>query len=279
MDKKIEGLIHVLNRHKIYCISFIVIYVALWSLLVVHFFFYDANPLQSDYLFPVRPFLLTFILGFIICYFSWELFIQSNRRSVDMKLTTYLRSLLANAILTVGSFTVLYLLNNRISNITQLSEAMYFKLLFLIVLITTIQVSFLFLIRILSINSKRRDEKDMYINNGVSQLTVSQKEILGFKIHSKMIKTYLKSGKSYYTQFQSLEEVSDMLEPSSFFRINRQYLIRREAINEIKKNGDRRLVLQLNESVPGELKDQSLVVSRYKRKDFSNWYFEEAVEN
>jgi DNA-binding LytR/AlgR family response regulator len=69
-----------------------------------------------------------------------------------------------------------------------------------------------------------------------------------------------------YPITQSLDEVTKLLSPSQFFRVNRQYLLNFSAIKEAEHYFSRKLLLKL--SVPTE---EKLLVGKEKVTAFLNW--------
>ena len=67
---------------------------------------------------------------------------------------------------------------------------------------------------------------------GDKLLPLSVDMILFFYIHEGNVKAVVTDGKEY-TFTQTLDELSDCLNPNLFFRVNRQYLISRKAVLDI----------------------------------------------
>lgn len=72
--------------------------------------------------------------------------------------------------------------------------------------------------------------------------------------------------KTEYPMTQSLDEVSKLLSPSQFFRINRQYLVNFSAIKEAEHYFSRKLILKL--TIPTE---EKLLVGKEKVTSFLHW--------
>jgi len=79
--------------------------------------------------------------------------------------------------------------------------------------------------------------------------------------------TYLKDtqGKKYLVDF-SLEELESMLDPDVFFRLNRKYCARFEAVEEMLSYSNSRLKVTLRGHP-----DQDIVLSRDKTREFKSW--------
>jgi len=74
------------------------------------------------------------------------------------------------------------------------------------------------------------------------------------------------SNRKYITD-HTLEELEhNLLDPESFFRINRKYIVRIDAIQDVRYHINSRLKLKLNATHEGEI-----VVSRDKVSDFKAW--------
>jgi two-component system LytT family response regulator len=82
----------------------------------------------------------------------------------------------------------------------------------------------------------------------------------------KMAKIYTLDGHSYVLDV-SLDEISRQLNPSSFFRINRQYIVSHKAITDISFWFGRKLSVNLVLPTPDKI-----VVSRARIAEFKNWY-------
>lgn len=79
--------------------------------------------------------------------------------------------------------------------------------------------------------------------------------------------TWLKSfeGKNYLVDY-SLEQLEDLFDPGEFFRLNRQYISRFEAIDKMLSYSNTRLKIRLK-----HCEDESIVLSREKTKLFKEW--------
>ncbi|HAN18370.1 MAG TPA: DNA-binding response regulator [Bacteroidales bacterium] len=66
--------------------------------------------------------------------------------------------------------------------------------------------------------------------------------------------------------FKPIMDIENEINPSQFFRINRQVLINRAAINEIQPYFNRKVVVKTKLKL-----DEQLIVSRLKVTEFMNW--------
>ena len=90
------------------------------------------------------------------------------------------------------------------------------------------------------------------------------------------IQQSLKSGKAVniycadqkkYVIFKKMNEIESVLDDQCFFRINRQMIINRDAVKEIKYYFNRKIIVQAAASSI----EQKIIVSRLKVTPFLNW--------
>ena len=101
-------------------------------------------------------------------------------------------------------------------------------------------------------------------------LRLSMTDILMFSSLNGVVKLYLNNHKPLITKYSSLDELECRLPEVHFFRVNRQYLISRDIIREVKRNTNR--TLQLGLSLNGNGQQEEVNISRYKRKAFMEWF-------
>lgn len=102
---------------------------------------------------------------------------------------------------------------------------------------------------------------------GDKLLPVSLDMILLFYIQDCKVKVVLADGKEYVFP-QTLDEVAECINPSLFFRVNRQFLISREAIKDIDLWFNNRLSINLRCKVT----DEKVLVSKARVQDFKEWF-------
>lgn len=90
--------------------------------------------------------------------------------------------------------------------------------------------------------------------------------ILFFYINDGLVKAVVGDGKEY-TFTQTLDELSDCLNPNLFFRVNRQYLISRKAILDIDLWFNGRLSVNLKFPV-----QDKILVSKARVSEFKEWF-------
>ena len=87
-----------------------------------------------------------------------------------------------------------------------------------------------------------------------------------FYINEGEVKAMLSNGKEYVLP-QTMDELTECLDPSLFFRVNRQYLISREAVKDIDVWFNNRLSINLRIAA-----SEKILVSRAKVAEFKEWF-------
>lgn len=96
-------------------------------------------------------------------------------------------------------------------------------------------------------------------------LPIAVKDIAAVVLEYETVYLYLFT-KEKYPLFKTLEDVASLLNPDSFFRINRQMLINRDAVKELEPYFNRKLLVHLLVYT-----DEKPVVSRLKVSSFLSW--------
>ncbi|MCD8184410.1 MAG: LytTR family DNA-binding domain-containing protein [Bacteroides sp.] len=101
---------------------------------------------------------------------------------------------------------------------------------------------------------------------GDKLLPLSVDLISYFYIAEGIVKAVTTEGKEYVLS-QTLDELAECLNPSLFFRANRQYLICRDAVKDIDLWFNSRLAINLHSSTP-----EKIVVSKARVGEFKEWF-------
>lgn len=80
-----------------------------------------------------------------------------------------------------------------------------------------------------------------------------------------VVSVCLFSGQQYFIE-ETMEALEIKLNPSVFFRVNRQFIIHRNSIQEIERYFSRKLIVKLNLKAP-----EGIVASRLKAAAFLEW--------
>ncbi|HOY17205.1 MAG TPA: LytTR family DNA-binding domain-containing protein [Haliscomenobacter sp.] len=103
------------------------------------------------------------------------------------------------------------------------------------------------------------------VHQGRSMALIPAEEIVCFG-KEEYIYLLNTDGKKYISDFRSLDEVAELLDPTQFFRANRQYLVALTAIEGFRSDEWGKLKLKLKVSPGGEV-----TVSREKAGEFRRW--------
>lgn len=101
---------------------------------------------------------------------------------------------------------------------------------------------------------------------GDKLLPLPAESVLYFYIHNGNVKAVISENREY-TLPQNLDELTESLNPHLFFRVNRQYLISRHAIQDIDLWFNSRLSVNLTVSVK-----EKILVSKARVSEFKDWF-------
>jgi len=101
---------------------------------------------------------------------------------------------------------------------------------------------------------------------GDKLIPLQANEIAFIYIDTGIVKGQTFDEKSFRFE-NTLDELSEMLDPHDFFRANRQYIISRKAIKDIDFWFNSRLSVNLKVSVP-----EKILISKARIPEFKNWF-------
>ena len=120
---------------------------------------------------------------------------------------------------------------------------------------------------------KRKNESEMKTNGfkvstPKKDLLFSFEEIVGFYVDGDYSVVVTAERKKFFVN-NSLDKVEKTLPFSSFYRLNRQYIVHRQVVTGYEKaeNGKLNVLLKITDYLP-----QSISVSRTKAADFKSWF-------
>ncbi|WP_028889544.1 LytR/AlgR family response regulator transcription factor [Tenacibaculum ovolyticum] len=90
-------------------------------------------------------------------------------------------------------------------------------------------------------------------------------DIAFFTIDTGIIKAVTFNNKSFIIN-EKLEDIEEEINPMQFYRVNRQFIINRDSIVNIKPYFTGKLILNIN-----PINKEKIVISRAKSKDFKDW--------
>lgn len=90
-------------------------------------------------------------------------------------------------------------------------------------------------------------------------------EISYINIEEGVVKIHTNQGKRYFPD-ENLDELTSILNPSEFYRANRQFIIARAAIRDVESWFNHRLSVNLKRPA-----DDKIIISKARVSDFKNW--------
>jgi DNA-binding LytR/AlgR family response regulator len=100
---------------------------------------------------------------------------------------------------------------------------------------------------------------------GQKYLAIGTNEIAYFHAAEKLVYLITKEQRKYIIDY-TLDELEKMVDPHSFFRLNRQYLGHIDSIESISSYFNGKLKIQLKPGVAEEV-----LISRERASDFKQW--------
>jgi len=120
---------------------------------------------------------------------------------------------------------------------------------------------------------KREEEKKVRaggftVRHGKQNLLIPFNEILGFYVEEGYTILLTSQNKKYLPD-KSLDKIEETLPEEWFFRLNRQYIIHRNALSGFKRTGEGKIDVLVNavDNLPSTIQ-----VSRTKAAGFKNWF-------
>jgi two-component system, LytTR family, response regulator len=103
------------------------------------------------------------------------------------------------------------------------------------------------------------------VYSGKSIIPLPTSEIAYFQ-KEEIIFLTTKDGRQYVTEFRSLDEIQDLIDPATFYRANRQFLILGDQIAKFETDYMGKIILTLD--MPSKMQIQ---ISKDKASDFRKW--------
>ena len=120
--------------------------------------------------------------------------------------------------------------------------------------------------RVMSITDANRYKKRFVGKVGQRLFFIQTADIAFFQADNKIVYLIDKEANRYVVEY-TLEQLSEMLDPQQFFRLNRSFIVGINAIQQVKPWFNSRLKL----SVAGQNASDEMVVSRDRVAEFRQW--------
>jgi len=118
----------------------------------------------------------------------------------------------------------------------------------------------------LTASAEKKIYKERFmVHSGKSFVVVHHANVAYF-IKDTLIYLVTNDKQQFLTDFQTMEELEDLLDPKLFYRANRQYIISAQAVDSFRTDIYSKMILQLKNPL-----NVSIDISREKAQAFKNW--------
>jgi two-component system, LytTR family, response regulator len=115
-------------------------------------------------------------------------------------------------------------------------------------------------------NQSKQYKERFAVHVGKSVTLVPQQEVLCF-IKEEIIYLINTEGRKFITDYRSLDEVEELLDPAEFYRANRQFIIPLTHIDSFRSDDTGKINVKMK-----GLKMEDIVVSKEKAAEFKKWF-------
>ncbi|RKE98032.1 LytTR family DNA-binding domain-containing protein [Ichthyenterobacterium magnum] len=248
--------------------------ITLLCLIIVHLMSYNKLPFSVDYKFPMVSFLVILSFGLILCSSNHLLVnkINVNAFYSEKKQQHFFVDFIFHFVITTIVYTILYIIINQVVFGFDFILVNYFKYLFISLLI----ILFEYVFRKALLTTKEEVivvvKDEILIKNGSKLLRPKYEAISCFQSSGGIVTIFLNQFTSEKTtQFTSLKQLDEVLPKTIFFKVNRQFIVNKNAIKTVKNDVNRKLRIEVK---PSTIDDKiiELNVSRYLNSEFKAWY-------
>ncbi len=114
-------------------------------------------------------------------------------------------------------------------------------------------------------NSSKKYKERFTAHYGRNILLIHVEEIAAFA-KEEVIYMVHREGKKFITDFRSLDEIEELLDPRTFFRANRQYIVALQCIDSLRSDETGKIIVKMK--CP---QMQDVIVSKEKAAQFRKW--------
>jgi len=242
-----------------------------FSLVVNHLSTPESFPDGTSYRFPIEGFLSTIVLCIligIIAELNFKFYKKKyfSKKVEIVSITWYMVS-------TLGYITLLYIPLGIVFNKIAGGETEFYYLL--IGLLITLLLSFILIglaysLDIYNLYKLSLKDNEITIESGAKITKLTYENIACFYSENKVVYTVQNDGTTITTDF-TLNELEEKINDQLFFRVNRQIIIHKDAVDQIEKIANGKLLIRLKTSIENAAISE-INISRYKRKAFMTWF-------
>jgi two-component system, LytTR family, response regulator len=111
---------------------------------------------------------------------------------------------------------------------------------------------------------KYKERFAVHIGRSVSLIPVEE---IALFTKEEIIYLINREGKKFITDFRSLDEVEELIDPKVFYRANRQHIVHLPFIESYRTDDTGKLTLKMK-----NIKTEELVISKEKASEFKKWF-------
>lgn len=243
----------------------------IFSLVVNHLSTPESFPDGKSYRFPVEGFLSTIALCILIGIIAELNFKHYKKKYFSKKVE--ITSISWYMVSTLGYITIIYIPLGIVLNKIAGGETEFYYLL--IGLLITLLLSFILIglaysLEIYNLYTLSIKDYEITIESGAKMTKLTYENIACFFSENKIVYTVQNDGTTIATDF-TLNELEEKINDQLFFRVNRQIIIHKDAVDQIEKIENGKLLIRLKTSIDRDVINE-INISRYKRKAFMTWF-------
>jgi DNA-binding LytR/AlgR family response regulator len=228
----------------------------------------DSMPFAMTYSFPTEKFLGFLIFGVSVCTTSWvvtNIYRQRIFREGLVNFRTFRRFICYNL---VGCFILYSLLFTALSY--PHFNAKHYLTYLLISLAVVVIENLIFLLAVTyKYHSQQPSRQNSFLLAPLAsrQVRIDFQDISHAKINDGIVTIYRYQNQPIPTHYSTLDQLQKDLPTHLFYRANRQYIISKEAVQQLAKGINRKLAIRIK----GLDSESDVAVSRYKSRDLQRW--------
>ncbi|MGZ8550180.1 MAG: LytR/AlgR family response regulator transcription factor [Chitinophagaceae bacterium] len=115
--------------------------------------------------------------------------------------------------------------------------------------------------------NKSKQFKERFAVHMGRSVTLIPVEDIALFLKEELIYLVSKEGNRFITDFRSLDEVEELVNPKRFYRVNRQHLVHVPCIESYRGDDTGKLILKLR-----GIKTNESIVSKEKASEFKKWF-------
>jgi two-component system, LytTR family, response regulator len=112
-----------------------------------------------------------------------------------------------------------------------------------------------------------RNYRERFTANVGRAVTLVPTQEIAFFLKEELIYIVNKEGKKFITDYRSLDEIQEVVDPAAFYRANRQYLVHLQFIEQYRSDDTSKLIVKIR-----NIKTDDIVISKEKAAEFRKWF-------